>query len=184
MISREDYVFSFFIFAFWKLIHNFPWALFKLTFHLLFAHPLPPFDGVYFWYCYRLLIYFVVFHHGPKFGIDIGRKNAGKMPEKSREFAGNRALNLLWQRDYVRLHSEKQQFSVFVWFDRNFAFKCFLGDFHYNIEYLKIKKFHAHTVSNDGTFVAVTVQIVCSVSYAQTLLFFSFLLMQIVMGEM
>ena len=90
------------------------------------------------------------------------------MPEKSREFAGNRALNLLWQRDYVRLHSEKQQFSVFVWFDRNFAFKCFLGDFHYNIEYLKIKKFHAHTVSNDGSFVAVTVQIVCSLSYGLT----------------
>ena len=87
------------------------------------------------------------------------------MPEKSREFAGNRALNLLWQRDYVRLHSKKQQFSVFAWFDRNFAFKCFLGDFHYNIEYLKIKKFHAHTVSNDGSFVAVTVQIVCSLSY-------------------
>ena len=40
-----------------------------------------------------------------------------------------------------------------------------LGDFHNNIGYLKIKKFHAHTVSNDGSFVAVTVQIVCSLSY-------------------
>ena len=42
-----------------------------------------------------------------------------------------------------------------------------LGDFHNNIEYLKIKKFHAHTVSNDGSFVAVTVQIVCSLSYGE-----------------
>ena len=72
MISRKDYVFCFLVFAFWKLFHNFPWALFKLTYHLFFAHPLPPFDGVYFWHCYRLLIYFVVFHHGTKFGIDKG----------------------------------------------------------------------------------------------------------------
>ena len=41
-----------------------------------------------------------------------------------------------------------------------------LGDFHNNIGYLKIKKFHAHTVSNNGSFVAVTVQIVCSLSYS------------------
>ena len=47
-----------------------------------------------------------------------------------------------------------------------FCIQMFLSDFNYNIEYFKTKKFHAQTTSNDGSFVAVNVQMVCSWSYA------------------